>query len=592
MTSKTALEGELCIPCKGEDTSTAAEKYCIECQETLCAKCSRIRHNVSVLKEHSIFDMRQGKEVVAGDGQLIRELGELLKCSKHPKKAVFAVCKGDDSLCCTDCVVDTHRHCDNFVDIHHECIKSENESTVKKIKDRLEATVSQIDAMVGARKNNITEIKRKAEAITDKVKEIRSKISILFDAMVQSIGANMKSISKKYAIESDSEVAKLKEISKPLKDYISIIECSLALCSDGQTYIVSRKIEQRMKESNDSLLEVGKNSKKNEIDLKINPALQALLDLNTDNTDMLADVTEETQKMPVPEILQKLPSSNIGVEKVREYDVLPKNTHYWAPEYYGLIYTRYARSSCRMFLVSTRGSFCCSVDNNYKATECFNEEFLTGSPYGLTELKNNVIAVGLPEGKKIVFLSENEDSKRLELLGHIITNFKPKALCGLRNGDIAVAYTEPVGFGILKFRCSFYANHKEKIYFTKDKTGRSLKTFDFMAVDEKRSHIIQPCTQDKAVYCFDFEGNPNFKYTHEDLVFPRGVSISRDGNIFICDQVKSVIHVISFEGRGLHVVREGCPEKPLAIAFDQSGLEFAVSQNDTPWIKVRFFRLA
>lgn len=201
--------------------------------------------------------------------------------------------------------------------------------------------------------------------------------------------------------------------------------------------------------------------------------------------------------------------------------------------------------------------------------------------------------MSIPENKKITFLSEHNDSKELQISGHISTTYKPKAIYGLRNGDIAVSWSNPLAFGVLGFSRSLYGTcFKELIYFREDVSGRTLKSFDFMAIDEKRTHVIQSCTSDKAVYCFDLQGNPKFKYNHVELTCPRGVSISGNGNIFVCDETKSVIHVISPEGLGLHVIRDGCPEKPLAIAFDDSGLHFAVSQRCDPWKLIRVFRLA
>ena len=594
MTSE-ASSVEVCVSCKDVEVSVPAKIYCIECEESLCERCSKIRHRSNVFKEHATFNLENTEGGLEDDGQkkLIALLAELLKCSKHQDKAISCLCKDDYSLCCSNCIVENHRHCDAIVDIQSETFESENESTMKKVKERLEEIVSQIDALVVNRNDNIKEVKQKVETITNKVKEIRTKINDLLDALEENIDSKAKAISKKYAIEVEDENNKLKEIIRPLKDQISVFANALSICSGGQTYIISRKLEQKIEECEKSAFEVFNNFKKYEIGLKINPSLQSWLDLSTNNTDVLAEVTEEVQKMPVPRILQKPQSSHTGVEQVTEYDILPKNAPSDYPEYYGMIYTSGRNPTRRMFLVSKYCSFFCAADNNYKATECFNKEKLTGEPYGLTELKQNVIAVGLPEEKKIVFLSENEESKDLELFGHIDTrNRKPKALCGLSNGDLAISYTEPVGFGILNFKCSLYANHiKERIHFTKDKSGRTLKTFDFMAVDENRSYVIQPCKTDKAVYCFDFDGNPQFKYSDNDLVYPRGVGFSVDGNIFICDQTKSVIHVISPVGQGLQVVREGCPEKPLAIAFDPTGLQFAVSQNTGPWKKVRFFRL-
>ena len=592
--SEETVNDSLCISCKDVDTSVPAEKYCFDCQESLCERCSKIRHRTKVLKEHTIIGLQQAKDALKDDkqGKLIRALAEFSKCSKHPDKTVSVVCKDDDSLCCTDCVIETHRHCEIIVSLQKEDIKSENESTVKKTKERVEEIVTKINAVVDFRNGNVTEVKQKADMIAGKVKEMRAKFNTLFDALEESICAKAKAISKNCAIEVEENALKLKEISKTLKYYISLIDYAVTLGSESQTVILLKKLASKIEEAENKVLEACQNCGKYEIELKIEPTLQTLSELCANDTGKLAEVTECYQKTAVPGALEKLLS--VGIENIADHNILPQNPPSNYNAYYGMIYTRDARATHHMFLAS-HYSFCCSVDKNYKAMQCFNKEILSGGPYGLTELKSNVIAVSLPKEKKIVFFSENEESKHLEVFDHVNTKFKPKALCGLSNGEIAVSWNEPVGFSILSFKCCLSGSRfKEKIYFMKDGAGRTLKTFDFMAVDEKRSHVIQPCTQDKAVYCFGYEGKPKFKYSHEDLVCPRGVSISGEGNIFVCDQTKNAIHVVSPYGIRLHVVREGCPEKPLAIAFDQSGLQFAVTKTSYFYKegqKVRFYRL-
>ena len=162
-------------------------------------------------------------------------------------------------------------------------------------------------------------------------------------------------------------------------------------------------------------------------------------------------------------------------------------------------------------------------------------------PYCATVFKTGVVAVSLPDLKKIAFISSDD---KLKTTRNIDTNYKPQGLVGLRHGDLAVAWSDPVAFGII----TVDEVPVEKVYFCQDKTGRQLKNFEYMAVDERRSHVIQPCTLDIAVYCFDLEGNPKFQYTNTELKFPRGVALDKDGNIYVCDYSVQAIHVISATG--------------------------------------------
>lgn len=101
-----------------------------------------------------------------------------------------------------------------------------------------------------------------------------------------------------------------------------------------------------------------------------------------------------------------------------------------------------------------------------------------------------------------------------------------------------MSWQDPVAFGIYRFTCSTSINCSiERVYYDHDAEGRELKTFDFMAIDETRSHIIQPCSSDETVYCFDFKGNPKFAYNN-NVGLPRGVACDADGNKYVCDQAR------------------------------------------------------
>ena len=199
--------------------------------------------------------------------------------------------------------------------------------------------------------------------------------------------------------------------------------------------------------------------------------------------------------------------------------------------------------------------------------------------------------MSIPDQKKICLLSTEDKTASLKVKAAFSTKFTPKALCGLKNGDIAVSWQDPVAFGMSRFTYSTSVSCSvEKMYYDHDAEGRKLKTFDFMAIDESRSHIIQPCSSENAVYCFDFGGNPKFAYS-SNLGLPGGEACDDHGNVFVCDVAKTCIHIISPDGLGIRVIMDGCPKEPLAIAFDASGTQFAVTRKSDPWKCVTFFSL-
>ena len=247
-----------------------------------------------------------------------------------------------------------------------------------------------------------------------------------------------------------------------------------------------------------------------------------------------------------------------------------------------LIDTYYGEGYC--ILAQGDGIVLASRDFKY----CSDTSTGSCKPYCATVTKSGEIAVSIPGKKKICIISAD---KQLQSTFTASTKYKPKAIHGLRTDDIAVAFDDPVAFGIISFDDIPEPTEKIHVYFSHDKEGRELKTFDYMVVDENRSHVIQPCTKDKAVYCFDFNGNPKFIYKSKDNFFPMGVAVDGYGSIYVCDYNNHEIHVISPAGNALRVIQksEGCPSCPLAIGFKKNEEEFAVTQYSSPYRQVTFF---
>lgn len=97
--------------------------------------------------------------------------------------------------------------------------------------------------------------------------------------------------------------------------------------------------------------------------------------------------------------------------------------------------------------------------------------------------------MSVPKEKKLYMIEIQPKSFRFT--AELNTRQEPLALHAMSNGDIAVSWDNPVAFGILKFHQSFIFD--ENVYFDRDKSGRIIKSFLYMGVDEDRSRVIQPC---------------------------------------------------------------------------------------------------
>ena len=270
-----------------------------------------------------------------------------------------------------------------------------------------------------------------------------------------------------------------------------------------------------------------------------------------------------------------------NIAETADYEILAKGPPNNEPTYSDIHYL----ASSQLLLVDRYNKMCCLTDTKYMPTKSLK---LKKMPTRATSLANGKLALTTDNEKTIHILSEN-----LQTEDELTTKFIPKAICGLKNDRIAVSWLEPVAFGIIVLQDNNKAKHEVKdiAYFDRDKAQRRFKSFDYVAVDERRGQVVQPCTVDKAVYGFDFDGIPRFKYTHGALVSPSGVACDRDGYIYVCETQQSSIHIISPDGAGIHIIKEGLL-KPLALSVNSNNNELAVTRNCSVWHKVTVFKLS
>ena len=438
-----------------------------------------------------------------------------------------------------------------------------------------------------------TDYKKQVEEIGRNFKEIRAKINQIMDSLEEALNDQAKAMAKKHALMTTEVTDSLKEMTGNLQEYKVLTETIETYGSQLHKNKIAKKLMCKIRDQESVMLDTISAFRFTELSLKPQTTLLEILQIGLNDTHKLAYVEEQA-------VYNRLPAYDGA--SLLEYDKITQTCHKLVqenyrsknpPTYSSLVYlpndnfvlidTYTNEGHC--ILAKGDGTLEASRDFKY----CSDSSTGKREPHCATVIKTGEIAVSIPEKKKICIISAD---KQLKSTFTSSTKYKPKAIHGLRTGDIAVAFDDPVAFGIISFDDIPEPTEKIHVYFSHDKEGRELKNFDYMTVDENRSHVIQPCTADKAVYCFDFNGNPKFKYKNKDNFCPMGVAVDSYGSIFVCDSIygNSAIHVISPAGNALRVIQDsdGCPGKPLAIGFKKNGEEFAVTCC-SPYRKVTFF---
>ena len=318
-----------------------------------------------------------------------------------------------------------------------------------------------------------------------------------------------------------------------------MIEKVLAIGSERQIHVVLHKLKQDFKSLEKRVLERCGSYQCVELFLVESETLNKMLPININDTDTLFQIESVESDFKFPRYNDRMVHNSFAIHILETKPIKGSGDAHYGPIYSCLLYV----NNTSFLLIDNRFGHCCLVNANFNIVASCNfmpnpsqEVDFKRMPFSATVMQDGLIAVSVPEEKKIYLVCLSAEC--LTKMAYVATKYKPKALHGLRNGDIAVAWDDPVAFGIIspqqisQWLLPDRATAIEKVYFTEDKNGRQLSQFEYMAVDETRSHVVQSSSDDSAIYVFDLEGNPKFCYKNPDLNKPQGVAIDKRGNIW------------------------------------------------------------
>ena len=580
------IEGETeyvqCRPCKAVEKSTRAVKRCDECNETLCASCSLGRHTHPLFKEHVLVNIDDRSVQIEESSELFHVLCTLVECETHPGSIVSFFCNDDEVYACETCINTKHKDCNDVVKANAVVAEKESfEEEVALLKNSVENLEDYANKLVVADRANVAANTKQVGSIAVTLNAIRENINRLLGIVEENAMKSANSAAKKRKTTVYEEIKLLEKMKKTSTLYLQLLERLCFSGSPSQTDITTRLITKHLKKFETELLQMSEKSKITTIRLKQETNL---LKLPTDIYNLVHgnDTSVEIEgDSKTPRFQSRLLLGHCEIEQINE--IKPKINYNYTPNYIDLEYLR----NDNIILFEANRKFCVMVKQTgdvsnllqLNAAVYFQNRSSTDPVQNIFQKaskKDKLVAIPLTDAKKIILISTDE---KLELKYVADTVHQPKALHVMRNGDIVVAWNNPVAFGIVSVG-EIYV--QTKTYFRKDKTGREIKSFDFIAVDEERTHVIQPCTKDNAIYCFDFDGNHKFRCG--DINSPRGVALDADGNIYILAYGDDSLQVITAAGLQLRKIKT--VNDPRAVSFNKDGDQMTVTKDNSNCITI------
>ena len=565
---------ELCARCKESSRPVSASKYCFECQEHLCERCCRTGHRFKLLWNHSIIETTQ----LLGDKkqkELMERMSVYTLCKRHPEKKLRFICVEEGKLCCDTCRDVLHSTCKDVKEIKDYANKDALAEGVPKLKEILSKLSDLSKVIIQRKKENEVSNKTDSQTILGEIQTMRQRVNQVFDAVEDNVREQCKALTKKCALAEQEDISKLQDLIQSFDASSKILDKALDLAPLDSIFIILHELQNSLVKQEIAVLEFRHKYQRLGLEFKLDTLLRQIQDLSPNEACEMVEVNVKKTDMELPTYSERhlIRYCNFKENGKRLGSGMSQELHFTGMA---------VIPDDTMIVVEHNIGRCVLIDSMFKmicyTTLADNGPCQKRYPRSVCYLGGNVVAVSVPDEKKICLIDTHP--KTLKVAVEVCTEYEPLALHRLGNGDIAVSWNDPVGFGFLTLNQTYIP--KEKLYFDRDQRGRIIKSFWYMAIDEERSQIIQPCIVDKAVFCFDFAGVPKFAYKHPELTNPQGVNIDPDSAIYVCDKDHDCIHILSPSGEPARILREGIPKQPINVIYMSKSEELVVANDSKP----------
>ncbi|XP_060573335.1 uncharacterized protein LOC132731217 [Ruditapes philippinarum] len=497
-----------CQPCDEEGTRHHAHGYCTECKEHLCQTCFKAHKINKFTKKHTLLDATSMPKVLQHPSTSI-DSGQsdalTTPCLKHPQETIKFYCNNHTEFLCSVCVTLEHQatpcNVDYIPDISGDIIDSKEYQVIFNAVNTTSARFQQIlkDVKDSTHKSN-SSLK---DALVD-IKKFRQEINEILDKLERQAEDAAKVIEQ----ENNKHLKKVEEIcediTKFLKKSSDKIKQLHTTKQAEQLFIDLKLAEKAIKDIERKLQTMSSNDIK-EHNFQSNDVILNLL--KTEKS--LGTLTQKTLNKECQSVQIKSHEGQIYVNTSKDENSCKiTGMTLLTPDL--LIITDFNNKAVKMVDTSNQ-----SVSDQLQ---------LDGKPWDITQVTSTEVAVTLPYKQAMQFISVSSDKL---IKKHIV---KVDGECnGIScfNSNLLVSFCDPAKLAIL------------------DSNGTILTTIDGQNIFQLPWYIT--CNS-SSIYVSDWDMKTVTRLNWQGDVIgsggmsaPRGMSLSDDGTVFVCDHGRNVI---------------------------------------------------
>lgn len=506
--------------------------WCFECDEGLCSLCKDHHERSKDKTHHRLIPI-----VDSGKLSPFDKIAET--CTKHNEQNVFFCRKHCCSLC-TNCLVN-HECCKSSISSFKDEIDSKRTLDFTEVKTILIQVKENIDQLGENIEGNLREITEQGERLKQEIHEVRSKINCHLDKLEENICNELLEAGKNVKRQAEKIFKSFSEIEKQINDCDVSITTVMQYrddLSEHQTFLGTKQIETDAFNTEKSMCSLIVDGKLNEFRLsfKVDETIRNLLDIENKFFGEIITLRRSTQ-------LEDDIYSRIEQRRMRRC-IVPRRP-FGEVE---LTLLNKVDTKCydvRRCAILTNGKMAISRCHYPSTLIIFNKDGSRDSEIDFTSTNSSVHGITPVDENTFAASAGGSGIKLIDLNSY--------------NVKLTYSCTSFGGLAILDGH--FVYCTKEKVIKMLDMIDHSVTSIptkqlrDFPYISVFNSKVYYSDKSSNSVTCCDVKGRIIWKFKNTSVLLePRGITVDKNGIVYVADSLLSKIAALSPDGQQSMVI--------------------------------------
>lgn len=486
-----------------------------------------------------------------------------MRCATHNKK-YDAYCLSHERPCCIICVTSSHGKCTGVVAFDDALKGFNSKVAMADLGERLENITVNIENFLQNREKMLLDLGHQKESIaktiSDKRRVIDEYLDNIEDRLRQDLASKYTKCLEEINVQTEQIKKRLNKIDEIKKNFEQVKEKK----SDLQMFLSTSEIQAMSREQEQFVDNIHAHLYKYEMSVKFDDSITNV----SMSSPHFGNISVAESPCHLSLIMGPLKQPHVDVPWIFKPVQLKLMNKFSIKKGQNGLYINSGiiledgrivltdKYNSRMMLYTESGTYQRDVA-------------LSGSPWDVTEVGKNEIAVSFPDSNLI----EVVDIKT----GSVIHKYKISGQCSgveFVDGKITVSVA---GDGIQVL----------------DMKGHKLKTLPvevtretFLTGFAEKLYYTDYTTH--TVHCTTFDHEQVYKFNHDELNFPQAISVDSDGHVFVTGFISNTLLCISPDGQHRQVLLRQADglNSPTAVFFDRKRKLLLVCTNSASTVGI------